>query len=84
MIPLASLHYLIIAWGNGEDCYFAINDALLELGFWRVAEKHKYCDGGLCDLYLWAKAGADMRHCLETSEARLEYEDSVRRQRKRV
>lgn len=48
------LKSLIRAWAKGEDCYFAIRDQLLEMGFPYTAEKHKECDKWdrkeVCDL----------------------------------
>jgi len=51
------LKRLLLAWANGEDCWFAIHDVLCDLGCSDVAEMHQRCDDGgrkICDLYFLA------------------------------
>lgn len=49
------LKRLLLAWANGEDCWFAIHDVLCDLGHSDVAYGHAQCNKSMmsrrsCDL----------------------------------
>ena len=53
---MSELRKLIRAWADGKDCWFAIRDMLLDLGFHKVAYRHADCDQSIghrkaCNLF---------------------------------
>lgn len=63
------LRRLIIAWGEGEDCWFAIRDMLLDLGFVAEAE-HGQCNPQRC--HLWQTATGELAFRSELVSADLD------------